>query len=99
LAPYFQDNGFPADVDFISVNTGVQENRTNYPPNQWLEREGWTAPVIVDDEANTVSNAFGLSGFPFWVAVDSSGAVVFRSAGVLPIADYEGLIQALSETS
>lgn len=98
MAPYFQDNGFPTDVDFISVNTGVQENRPNYPPNLWLESEGWTAPVIVDDEANTVSNAFGLSGFPFWVAVDSSGAVVFRYAGALPISGFESLIQDLSET-
>lgn len=98
MSPYFEANGLPTDVDFISVNTGVQENRTNYPPNLWLEREGWTAPVIVDDEANSVSSAFGLSGFPFWVAVDSSGAVVFRSAGGLSISDFEGLLQALAAT-
>lgn len=54
--------------------------------------------MIVDDEANSVSNAFGLSGFPFWVAVDGSGAVVFRSAGALSISDFESLAEAVAAT-
>ena len=51
--------------------------------------------MIVDDEAGSVSNAFGLSGYPFWVAVDGSGAVVFRNTGALSIGDFEGLAAAL----
>jgi predicted transcriptional regulator len=52
-------------------------------------------PLIVDDEANSVSNAFGLSGFPFWVAVDDAGAVVFRTNGALSTSDFESLASAL----
>ena len=75
----------------------MQENRKNYPPNLWLEREEWPAPVIVDDEANTVSTAFGLTGYPFWVAVDRDGTVVFRTAGTLRTSDFELLAAALAE--
>jgi hypothetical protein len=62
----------------------------------WLENEGWTAPVIVDDEDGSVSNAFGLSGFPFWVAVDGGGSVVFRQTGPLSTSDLEGWAEALA---
>ncbi len=75
----------------------MQENRKNYPPNLWLEREEWPAPVIVDDETNTVANAFGLTGYPFWVAVDGDGTVVFRRAGALAIVDLEQLAASLAE--
>ena len=95
MQPYFEENGFPAEVDFISVSTGSQENRVNYPPNLWLEREGWTAPVIVDDENGSVANAFGLSAYPFWAGVDSSGRVVFRTAGGLSGGQIDDLAQAL----
>ena len=54
--------------------------------------------MIVDDEPNSVSNAFGLTGFPFWVAIDSGGAVVFRSAGALPISAFESLARDLAGT-
>lgn len=54
--------------------------------------------MIVDDEAGSVSNAFGLSAFPFWVAIDSAGTVVFRAAGALGLSEYEGLVQAVAGT-
>jgi hypothetical protein len=54
--------------------------------------------VIVDDEVGSVSNAFGLSAFPFWVAIDSTGTIVFRAAGALGVSEYEGLVQALAGT-
>ncbi len=96
MQPYFEENGFFADVDFISVSTGAEENRVNYPPNLWLEREGWSAPLIVDNEDNAVSTAFGLNAFPFWTAVDAEGRVVFRTAGALSKDGLVNLAQSLA---
>jgi len=86
----------PTGVDFISVNTASDSIRTNYPPNLWLEGEGWPVPVVVDDEAGTVANAFGLSAFPFWVAVGGDGAILFRQAGAISTADFGNLAEAVA---
>ncbi len=84
----------PADVDLISVATSIDPALPNYPPEAWLEREGWTMPVIVD-RGGTVATAYGLSAFPFWVFVGADGNVTGRLTGELPIADLETIIDAL----
>lgn len=85
----------PADVDIISVATGIDASLPNYPPEDWLAREGWTVPVIVDRQG-TVSDAYGLTAFPYWVFVASDGTVTGRLTGELPIADLETIIASLS---
>lgn len=96
--PVVQDwldaGGGPDDVDLISVATAIDPTLPNHPPEAWLEREGWTVPVIVDP-AGTVADAYGLSAFPFWVFVDADGTVAARRTGELSIADLEGLIDGL----
>ena len=82
---WIDENGIPPGVDVVSIATSISEIRANYPPDVWLEREGWTPRVVVDDAANRISNAFGLSAFPYYVLVDGSGTVVRRiSGGVAP---------------
>jgi thiol-disulfide isomerase/thioredoxin len=85
----------PGDVDFYSVSTAVDANQPNYPPSAWLEREGWAPPVLADDEAGSVADAFGIGGFPFFVFVDGDGKVVQRSAGRIPIETIESYLAAL----
>ena len=72
--------GLPEGVDLVSVATGIDPSRPNYPPDAWLQREGWTVPVLVDP-SNTVAGAYGLPGYPFWVFVDADGKVVGRAVG------------------
>jgi thiol-disulfide isomerase/thioredoxin len=86
--------GAPEDVDLISVATSIDPSLPNYPPDEWLDREGWTTPVIVD-RGGTVATAYGLSAFPFWVFVGADGNVSGRLTGELPIADLETIIDAL----
>lgn len=71
----------PEGIDFYSVATSSSATRPNFPPSAWLKREGWTAPVIVDDEINTVGSSFGLTAFPFWVFVAPDGTVAARVTG------------------
>jgi thiol-disulfide isomerase/thioredoxin len=74
--------GLPEGVDLATVSTAADERRPNYPPAEWLDAEGWTAPVLVDGD-NTAADAAGLTAFPFFVAVDGDGTVVERAAGEL----------------
>ena len=93
---WIDDNGVPAGVDFVSVATSISDIRPNYPPDTWLEREGWTPRVVVDDPSSTISSAFGLSAFPYYVLMDGSGTVVRRIAGGIPPEEAGFLLQALA---
>ena len=81
-------------VDIVGVATNTDQGQGNYPPSAWLQSEGWTAPTMADDEVNTAADAFGLSGFPFYVAVDGQGQVVARSSGELTIENVQALVGA-----
>ena len=67
--------------------------RPNYPPDAWLKREQWSAPVLVDGDGS-VADAYGLSAFPYWVAVDREGKVVMRATGELAAAQLDALVAA-----
>ena len=96
--PLIQDwvdaGNLPDDVDLISVSTAIDPNRPNYPPQDWLAREGWTAPVITD-ESGTVADAYGLSAFPYWVFVNADGTVAGRFAGEMTTDQLDTIIASL----
>lgn len=96
--PVVQDwldaGGLPEDVDIISVSTSIDPNRPNYPPADWLAREGWTPPVIVDP-SGAVADAYGLSAFPYFVFVHADGTVGARATGEMAIADIEAIVDGL----
>ncbi len=75
------DEGADLAAPLYSVATSINSTRNNYPPWSWLDREGWTTPVIVDDAAGSVMRAFGGTEFPYWVFVDDEGTVVARASG------------------
>jgi cytochrome c biogenesis protein CcmG, thiol:disulfide interchange protein DsbE len=87
--------GLPSDVEFLSVATSSDPSRPNYPPDAWLEREGWSVPVIVDDD-DRIAEAYGLSAFPYWAAVGGDGRVVGRLTGELPVSDIEAILDRLA---
>jgi thiol-disulfide isomerase/thioredoxin len=87
--------GLPASVELISVSTAIDPDRPNYPPDAWLEREGWTAPVIVD-ATGSVAEAYGLSAFPFWVFVDADGRVAGRITGELTTEQLDAIVADLA---
>ena len=76
---WLDSGGGVEGVDMYSVATAMDSNRDNFPPSEWLDREGWTVPVIRDDSNNSVHTAYGSGGFPFWVFVNSDGTVAFRA--------------------
>jgi len=96
---WVDQNGMPANVELVTLSTAVDSAQPNYPPSEWLEREGWTSPVIADDTSGTASEALGTSGFPFFVFVNADGTVHSRFAGELPIDQFASTVAALSDTT
>jgi thiol-disulfide isomerase/thioredoxin len=91
-------NGLPEGVDFVSVATSIDQSRPNYPPDGWLASEGWTPPVLVDSD-DSVATAFGLSAFPYWVAVNGDGTVAQRWTGSVDTAQLGALFDGLRATA
>jgi cytochrome c biogenesis protein CcmG/thiol:disulfide interchange protein DsbE len=80
----------PDGVDLVGVATAMNAARTNYPTSEWLEKEGWTLPIIADGDSQAM-DAYGLSAFPFWVAVGPDGQVVKRVTGELTVDQINAL--------
>jgi thiol-disulfide isomerase/thioredoxin len=87
----------PDNVDLLMVSTGVDRARPNYPPSEWLEKEGWTLPVLMDGESHSVGAAFGLSAYPYFVFVNADGNVAGRLTGGLPAETLSALVAGLAE--
>ena len=94
LKEHLDDVPMPDDVELLTVSTSVKPDAGNYPPQDWLESEGWSAPVLADDEASTVAQAYGLSAFPYFVAVDADGKVVARASGELSTEEFDAAVKA-----
>ena len=98
--PVVQDwidaNGMPAGVDLISVATSIDPTLPNYPPDAWLAREGWEVPVIVDGDRQ-IAAGYGLTAFPYWVAIDADGKVAKRLTGELTPAQLDALVASVAK--
>ena len=99
--PVVQDwvdgGGLPPGVDLVAVSTAIDPQRPNYPPDAWLAREGWTAPVLVDADG-TAATATGLTAFPYFVAVDADGKVAARTTGELTTDQLDAVAAEISGT-
>ena len=93
LVEWSADGGVPEGVDVVGIATGTDESRDNYPPSEWLEREEWEFPVVLDDEASTAGIAMGIDAYPFFVLLDASGKVVLRDSGELDTDDLTERIE------
>lgn len=92
---YLNQTGGVDGVDMYSVTTSMNSAQGNYPPSDWLDREGWTVPVIRDDKNNSVHAAYGSGGFPYWVFVNSDGTVALRTSGELAVEQLDGILRSL----
>ena len=87
-------DGMPTDVKLLAVATSNSSAKPNFPPADWLRREKWSVPTIVDDKDNTAGNAFGVSGFPYFLVVNKEGKVVYRTSGMKTEAEFYAILQA-----
>ena len=79
------DGLLPDGLELVIVSTAVREGDDGYPPQRWLEAEGWTGQIMRDADSFDALVAFGAGGFPFSVYLNGNHEVVARSAGELPV--------------
>ncbi len=86
-------SGATAGVEVIAVSTAFDVDRGNWPPSSWFEAEGWPAQVAVDSATSEIATAYGMTSFPYLVAIDADGVVVGRrlGGGEAPVAELVGL--------
>jgi thiol-disulfide isomerase/thioredoxin len=95
---WLDTNGMPAGVELMSVVTAIDPNRPNYPPDAWLASEHWEVPVVVDAD-NQIATSYGLTAFPYWVAVRADGTVAQRLTGELTPEQIDALVTLVSSPS
>ena len=97
LVEWEKDGKTPTGIDVIAIATGTDPANPNFPPSEWLAREEFPAlwPVIADSADKKAANAFGLSGYPFFVLVDAQGKVFKRLSGEIPMDELTAIINQM----
>lgn len=91
---WIDDGNLPDDVDMYSITTSTNRLSPNWPPQDWLEDEGWTVPTIMDDEIGTAAVTYGMAGTPFYVVLDGENNVVLRVSGEVGVGGLDQLVAA-----
>jgi thiol-disulfide isomerase/thioredoxin len=92
---WLEESGGVPGVDVVIVSVGVDPNQANFPPSAWLEREGWTGPVLRDDAVNSAFAAYAGGAIPYFVLISADGVVTSRFLGETPIETLAGAIEAI----
>ncbi len=95
IQSWINDGNKPDDVDLYGVSTSVNASQPNYPPSKWLKKVGWTPQVLIDDADSHAANAWGLTGFPYFVALNADGTVSERGSGEVPMDQFGAMVEAL----
>lgn len=98
LVDWYESGAVPDDLNIVGVSTAVTSTRPNYPPSDWLEREEWPWPVLVDSGSFDAAAAYGQSGFPYFVIIDENGLVAVRFAGEIETAQLEAVLDSVFPT-
>ena len=96
IQAWLDSGGGVTGVDIVGVVSSTSASRPNYPPSDWLEREGWTPPVIADGSDGAVMGAFGTGACPSWVFLNADGTVAARVVGALDTAALEAFLEMLA---
>lgn len=76
-------------VTIASVNTDAMPDRSE-ALQRWMDREGYTFPVLLETRDKALSNAYRVQSIPTMVVVGKSGRVFDVQVG-LPANDVEGI--------
>jgi thiol-disulfide isomerase/thioredoxin len=89
--------GAANDIDIMAVATATDPANPNYPPSAWLARENFPAlwPVLADDKDKTVGDAYGVTGYPYFVLIGKDGKVAKRMSGAVPMTELTATIEAV----
>lgn len=92
LQSWLDNGGLPDDVDLYSATVLTDRLRPNWPPQDWLMEEGWTPPVLMDDQAGSIVQAYGMRGTPFYVVLDGENRNLGRFSGQVGVQGLETMV-------
>ncbi|MEQ1700398.1 MAG: FKBP-type peptidyl-prolyl cis-trans isomerase [Ilumatobacteraceae bacterium] len=97
LLEWKASGAMPDGLQVIGVSTAVSQVSPNYPPAEWLADKGWSWPVMADESdgdgaAGLAAQAFGATGWPYFVILGSDNQVLARSSGEMEISDLQVLV-------
>lgn len=81
------------NVDMYSFTVLSDKLRPEWPPQEWLEEEGWTTPVIMDDAIGSVVVSYGMRGTPFYVVLDGENTNLGRFSGQVGPAGLDRMVE------
>lgn len=100
LIAAIDDGTIPSWLPVTLVSTAESENSANYPPAEWLASRGWTGRTIRDGvdgdgAAGTIAQAYGASGWPYFVLIDGDGNIAARASGEMEIEQIGEFVSTL----
>jgi len=98
IVDWVDGGGLGSDVDMYGLTVLTNRLQGNWPPQDWLEEEGWSLPTVMDDQESSAVVAYGMRGTPFYVVLDGEGKVLGRFAGEVGVAGLDTM-KALAEQS
>jgi cytochrome c biogenesis protein CcmG, thiol:disulfide interchange protein DsbE len=91
----WQEQGMmPEGLELVSVATATDELAPNYPPSKWLADFEWPFATMADSKDNRAAQAYGVTGFPFFVIVGEDGTVKGRFSGESEVEELDALVRA-----
>jgi thiol-disulfide isomerase/thioredoxin len=99
LSSYLRTHDLPKGLDLVTIATGTSPDAPNYPPSSWLENAHWPKPILADSSTSTAAQAFGLPGYPYFVAIGRDGKVVARTSGEISTSEFAQLADAAASAS
>jgi thiol-disulfide isomerase/thioredoxin len=85
--------GLPEGVDLYgaTVLTNRVRDGSTWPPQQWLDDEGWTSPTIKDDQSGSIVAAYGMTGTPTYVVLGPDNENLGRLSGEVGVQGLNAL--------
>lgn len=100
LLDWKNSGGVPPELNVVGVATAVSSQAPNYPPAQWFSEKGWSWPVLVDEKvddsgsAGKGAQAYGATGWPYFVIIGEDGTVKVRVSGEVPADELQQIVDA-----
>jgi thiol-disulfide isomerase/thioredoxin len=97
LLDWKHSGAVPPELNVVGVATAVSPSSANYPPSSWFSNMGWEWPVMVDETkgdgaAGAAAEAYGASGWPYFVIVGADGKVKTRVSGEVQASELQTLV-------
>jgi thiol-disulfide isomerase/thioredoxin len=93
LVSWLDEGNLPEGIDVYAVSVLTDVSAPNWPPQDWLVREGLEIPTIMDDQARSIATAYGLAGVPFHVVLDGDNNVLVRVSGAMGAEGLDTLVE------